>query len=361
MKIAVYAICKNEAKFVDRWMDSMSEADEITVLDTGSDDGTAEMLRKRGARVFEEKIIPWRFDVARNRSLDLVSLDADICVCTDLDEVLHPGWAELLRKAWKPGATLATYRYTWSFTPDGKEGVVFWYSKVHSRYGYRWKHPVHEVLEWIGEGPEGFTVTVEGMQLDHYPDAAKSRAQYLELLEMSVKEEPDDDRNMHYLGREYMFRRRWDDCIATLKKHLELPTASWLDERAASMRFIARSYAMKGNKKEAKIWYMRAITEAPYLREPYTDFASFLYSEREWEGVLYFTGAALAIKERPRSYICEAAAWGSLPDDLRSIAFYNTGRLKEALAAAESALNFEPNNVRIKDNAEFFRKELAKA
>ena len=342
-------------------MDSMSEADEITVLDTGSDDGTAEMLRKRGARVFEEKIIPWRFDVARNRSLDLVSPDADICVCTDLDEVLHPGWAELLRKAWKPGATLATYRYTWSFTPDGKEGVVFWYSKVHSRYGYRWKHPVHEVLEWIGEGPEGFTVTVEGMQLDHYPDAAKSRAQYLELLEMSVKEEPDDDRNMHYLGREYMFRRRWDDCIATLKKHLELPTATWLDERAASMRFIARSYAMKGNKKEAKIWYMRAITEAPYLREPYTDFASFLYSEREWEGVLYFTGAALAIKERPRSYICEAAAWSSLPDDLRSIAFYNTGRLKEALAAAESALNFEPNNVRIKDNAEFFRKELAKA
>ena len=37
------------------------------------------------------------------------------------------------------------------------------------------------------------------------------------------------------------------------------------------------------------------------------------------------------------------------------------GYSQEALAAAESALNFEPNNVRIKDNAEFFRKELAKA
>ena len=336
MKIAVYAICKNESKFVDRWMDSMSEADEITVLDTGSEDDTVEKLRARGARVFEEKIAPWRFDVARNRSLELVSPDVDVCVCTDLDEVLHAGWAELLRKAWKPGATLATYRYTWSFTPDGKEGVVFWYSKVHSRYGYRWKHPVHEVLEW------------------------KSRAQYLPLLEMSVKEEPSDDRNVHYLGREYMFRRRWDDCIVTLKKHLALPTATWRDERAASMRFIARSYAMKGDKAEAENWYMRAITEAPYLREPYTDFASFLYYSDDWDGVLYFTSRALAIKERPRSYICEAAAWGSLPDDLRSIAFYKTGRIKEALEAAERALTFEPNNDRIRENAEFFRKELGK-
>ena len=35
MKIVVYAICKNEEQFVDRWMDSMSEADEIVVLAAG--------------------------------------------------------------------------------------------------------------------------------------------------------------------------------------------------------------------------------------------------------------------------------------------------------------------------------------
>ena len=40
MKIVVYAICKNEEAFVERWMDSMAEADEIVVLDTGSTDGT---------------------------------------------------------------------------------------------------------------------------------------------------------------------------------------------------------------------------------------------------------------------------------------------------------------------------------
>lgn len=90
---------------------------------------------------------------------------------------------------------------------------------------------VHEVLKWVGEGVPGPTVTVEGMQLDHHPDPTKSRGQYLPLLELSVEEEPEDDRNTHYLGREYMYRGRWDDCIRTLEHHLSMPTATWKDER----------------------------------------------------------------------------------------------------------------------------------
>ena len=46
-RVCVYAICKNEGKFVERWMRSMAEADEIYVLDTGSTDGTPEQLRAR--------------------------------------------------------------------------------------------------------------------------------------------------------------------------------------------------------------------------------------------------------------------------------------------------------------------------
>ena len=41
-------ICKNEEKFVASWVESMKEADEIVVLDTGSTDNTVEELRKNG-------------------------------------------------------------------------------------------------------------------------------------------------------------------------------------------------------------------------------------------------------------------------------------------------------------------------
>ena len=68
-KICVYAISKNEEKFVDRWVKSMSEADQIYVLDTGSEDKTVDELKKRNVNVSHKKIEPWRFDVARNESL----------------------------------------------------------------------------------------------------------------------------------------------------------------------------------------------------------------------------------------------------------------------------------------------------
>ena len=165
----------------------MAEADQVVVLDTGSTDDTVEKLQRRGALVEEESITPWRFDRARNRSLELVPEDADICVCTDLDEVLQPGWRKKLEAAWKPGTTRASYRYTWSFRPDGSEGSVFWIEQIHSRHGYRWVHPVHEVLEWCVPGETEHRVYAEGVQLDHHPDPEKSRAQYLPLLELSVR------------------------------------------------------------------------------------------------------------------------------------------------------------------------------
>ena len=356
MKIVVYAIAKNESSFVDRWMDSMSEADQVVVLDTGSDDGTAERLQARGAQVTVERIAPWRFDQARNRSLELVPEDADVCVCTDLDEVFHPGWRSALEGVWTPETRQASYRYTWSFQPDGSEGVVFWQEKIHARRGFRWVHPVHEVLEWVEEGERGLLALAQGVQLDHHPDPKKSRGQYLPLLELSVAEDPEDDRNLHYLGREYLYYGRWDDCIRTLTQHLSLPSAVWRDERAASMRYIARAHARKGERDEARDWYLRAAAEAPHLREPWTDLAMLLYEDQEWDGVLYATACALKIRERPRTYICEAEAWGSLPHDLRCQAYYHTGRLPQALEEARLALAAAPSDPRLAGNAALLEK-----
>lgn len=359
MKIYVYAICKNESKFAARWMRSMGEADGIVVLDTGSEDDTVDILCREGAEVTREVIAPWRFDTARNRSLSLVPQDADICVCTDLDEVFHPGWRALLEQAWQPGTGRAAYRYTWDFLPDGSEGHVFWIEKIHARQGYRWVHPVHEVLEWTGEAAAEKRITVEGIQLDHHADPHKSRGQYLPLLELSVQEQPEDDRNVHYLGREYLFHGRWDDCIQTLRRHLQLPSAVWADERCASMRYIARAYAAKGEESEAERWYWRAMAEAPHLREPYVELAWRLYRREDWEGVLYLTGRALAIRERPRTYITESASWGSLPWDLRALALFSTHQLPGALAAAQQAHALAPQDGRIAENLRKIRAALA--
>ena len=347
-RICVYAICKNEEKFVERWLRSMREADGIYVTDTGSSDKTVALLQKGGAIVQQKTVSPWRFDTARNLSMDAVPEDYDICVCTDLDEVFHPGWRSALEKAWQPGTLRARYRYTWNFNPDGSEGVVFFADKIHARKGFRWVNPVHEVLRYDGGAYQ--TVTVPGIQLDHHADNTKSRAQYLPLLELAVQEDPQNDRNTHYLGREYLFRGEYQKAIDMLLRHLSLPAATWADERCASMRYIAKSYDAMNNAAEAERWFLRAEAEAPHLREPWTDAALFYYRQKNWHAMLFCCEKALTIKNRPDTYITEAASWGALPYDLSAIGYYYTGDQKRAAEAIEQALVLAPQDARLQKN-----------
>ena len=46
MKIAVYAISKNEEQFVERFCESARQADIILIADTGSTDNTVEKARE---------------------------------------------------------------------------------------------------------------------------------------------------------------------------------------------------------------------------------------------------------------------------------------------------------------------------
>lgn len=351
-KIVVYAISKNEEKFVDRWVDSMQEADEIYVLDTGSTDKTVSKLKKRKVNVKKKIIKPWRFDVARNESLKLVPSDADICVCTDLDEVLEKGWRKKLEEIWQDNITRLRYNYNWKLDENNKPIVNFYTDKIHIRDKYKWTHPVHEVLTYTN-GNEVFLTTDE-ITLNHYPDNTKSRSSYLPLLELSVKEDPEDDRNMHYLGREYMYYQKWDKCIDTLIKHLSLKTATWKDERCASMRFIARSYRNLNRIEEAKMWLDKAISEAPYLRDPYVEKAMLEYELENWNEVIKNCNTALKITTHTKCYINETFSFDNTIYDLLSIAYFYLDDIDNAIINIDKALKMEPDNERLLKNKEIF-------
>ena len=354
MKVCVYAISKNEEKFVERWYESMKEADEIYVLDTGSEDNTVKLLKEKGVNVSEEVISPWRFDVARNKSLDLVPEDTDICVCTDLDEVFNSGWRKILEDNYVKGSRV-NYTYNWHINDKGVADVTFLLNNIHPRENYFWCHPVHEVLT---SDKEENIITLKNIVLDHYPDSTKSRSSYLPLLELSVKEDPEDDRNMHYLGREYMYYGMWEECINTLKKHLNLKSAKWNLERAASMRFIARSYINLNNLVEAEFWYKLAIKESPNSREGYVELGMLYYSEKRWLDSIFYLLKSLTIKEKDLIYINEVFCWDSTIDDLLSINYYNIELYDLALFHINKALKYDKNNKRLLDNKKLIESKI---
>lgn len=355
MKVAVYTIALNEEHFIERWYESAKDADYLLIVDTGSQDNTLFTAQKFGIEIASITVKPWRFDNARNAALALLPDDIDYCIALDMDEVLVGDWRSELERMLGRGVTRPRYQYTWSWKDEEETIPSLQYGgdKIHSRFGYRWKHPVHEVLveDRISEVQDWTT-----FEIHHHPDMSKPRSQYFPLLELAVKEDPWDDRNAYYYARELFFNNQFQKAYQEFKRHLSLPTATWRPERASSMRYMAKCSVGKEREK----WLKQAVGECPERREPMVDLALYYYETQQWKDCLNFSKQALRISEKPMEYLCEEFAWGALPHDLVAISAYYLGDPKEALIYGKRALNLDPENQRLKDNVKLYEDAIIK-
>lgn len=349
MKIAVYTIAKNEEQFVQRWAESCKDADYRIILDTGSTDNTVSFAENAGVSVVAHKFDVWRFDHARNMSLSFVPEDADICIALDMDEVLVDGWRQQLELI-APTTTRPRYKYVWSWKDDGSEGLVYGGDKIHSRHGYVWKHPVHEVIK--ADGITEVQEWVSGLEIHHYPDHSKSRGQYFDLLKLAVEEDPGDDRNQFYLGREYYFHQQYDSAVNHFIKHLEL--SKWAPERAASCRYLSEC-----DVDNAELWVYRAFIEDSSRRENYLALAKLFYDKQDWFMCYQVAVDGLQIVNKPLDYLCSPEAWGYALYDYAAIAAYHLGYYLDAVDLGRKAVELEPNDSRLVDNLDWYSRGLA--
>lgn len=356
MKVAVYTIALNEEQFIEAWYESAKEADYLLIADTGSTDKTVELAKSLNINVATMSIKPWRFDTARNASLALIPSDIDYCIALDMDEVLLPGWRKELERALKEGTTRPRYQYTWNWkNPEETEpGLQYGGDKIHSRFGYKWKHPVHEVLTSYGDTLESQSWV--NLQIHHHADNSKPRSQYLPLLAQAVAEDLNDDRNAFYYARELFFYGRYEEATMEFERHLSLPKATWAPERAASMRYLAKC-TLDISKKFS--WLSKATLESPNRREPLIEMAQHLYQNESWDDCLKYASQALEIPDKPLDYLCEEFAWGELPYDLAAIAAYNLKKYDLALKYGETAVELAPKDDRLAANLAYYRAAVA--
>lgn len=376
-KICVYAICKNESQFVERWYESMKEADYVVVLDTGSTDDTVQKLREVGVdKVWVKTYDPWRFDTPRNDAMAMAPDDANILVSTDLDEVFEPGWADVLRSTWdKDHTDRAWYSYAWSHLDDGSPARVFGYDKIHTR-NFEWRFPVHETLE-IKEGAKHQTGTenidgedvpimkkiypgnihwinlMDTVRLHHFPDPEKSRSNYLPLLELRIEENPDDFASHQYLMHQYYYEGKYDDCIVLANKMLAKyrDTMSPL-EVANTMLFIGDSYSATGDIVDAMISYDNGIKEDPTYIDNYINAAELCTHPKVNmnDKAIRYIEAAFSRSERKNSWLEKDRSWSSAPYQILSVATFASGRLLESIAYSAIALSTDPENRTLIEN-----------
>jgi tetratricopeptide (TPR) repeat protein len=343
VKVAVYTIALNEEQNVEKYLSSVAEADVVVISDTGSTDGTIGAFRAGGATVHEISVNPFRWEVARNASLALVPSDVDVCLVLDLDDSLDEGWRDALETGWGD-ATIGRYKYVADQLPDGSDGTTYWGNRIHVRHGYRWVHPVYELLvaDRIEESTAWLDITMRSGR-----DQTKKR-NYIEGLLLSRAESPDDPMPSRFLCRYYWGRRMWPEAEAALRSDLELPACS---DRADSMRMLGDACAHRGRADEALQWWRRAVAEAPNSRQPWVSLAEALAGRTDWAGSYSAAMSALAIGAEQR-VLQPTWAWRERPHLLASAAALELGMLEESQRHAELAVALAPGDQRVMANLE---------
>lgn len=331
MKVAIYALAKNEAANVERWEASCREADVRIVTDTGSEDGTPELLESAGVMVARGSPVPWRWDDAHNLSLMHVPADVDVAIRLDLDEAMDPGWRHGLEADWKPETTKLRYWYWWS------DVVRFRCDRIHTRAGYRWQGATHEgLVRWSGDEVQ---TPSDSVVIRHHRQPDKVHKTDLTLLRQAVRENPTDARMQWYFARELDYA---DDasCVNAFAKYLSMPGGS-PNERAYARRVLARR-----DERGRSRHILGAILESPLEPEPHVHVAGLAWAKRDPVGTLYWARQALNCSSENRSHTSDPAAYGDVPADLAYCAAYELGLLDEAAMHAEEAARRNPSEPR---------------
>lgn len=171
MKLTVTVITYNEAAAVGGALESVSWADEIIVVDSGSTDDTVAIARRYTPHV---EVRPWSgYGAQKNHAASRASHDWILSI--DADERVTPALADEIRRLFERGPEAAGYRIRrvshylgrWIRSTD-------WYPDLHlrlyDRRRARWStRPVHESIEL-----DGRAATLRGELLHHpYRDVSE--------------------------------------------------------------------------------------------------------------------------------------------------------------------------------------------
>lgn len=349
LKIAVYALAKNEQKHAAAWAESCKEADYRVVTDTGSTDQTAEILKAAGVSVHFGNVMPWRWDEAHTLSLHHVPSDADVCVRLDLDERFKPGWRQAIEKAWKPGMTKLRYWYTWSMTEDGKPLKKFPSDRVHARSGMHWIGATHEGLVcWSGQESYGWS---DELEILHYRDSGKKHSTDMRLLEVATREMPHDARMQWYLARQMDYENH-ADTVAAFTKYLDMPGGSVV-ERGYACRVLARRIPDKAN-----YWYHKSIQEDPTGPDGYYALAKLAHQGKDHLAAYFWARQAVALGNRGMAHTSDNEAFGHIPADIAGVNAYLLGLHKDALHYTKIALERKPDDARLQQNLAQLEEQL---
>ncbi len=342
--VCLNMIVKNEEKVLPRLLRSIKDyVDYYVIVDTGSTDGTIELIKREmseygiDGEVHEREWV--NFGVNRQQALEL-ALQAgktDWVLFIDADEELgvsDPKFYERL-----------------------EPGVTYDLEKHHSNVRYAVPHLINvRETQWKWEGPvHNYLVNLGGSKqrrrledvwiIYHSGEGAKSHGvskeqKYLrdaELLEEDLKQHPDNARSQFYLGQSYKHAGHLEQAYEAYARRVGME--GWAEESFMAQLEMGRIAVQLGESEEVVLRNLLAAYELrPTRAEPLYELAHYFRKQKTYaKAYLFAKAGVLTPQPKDRLFVAQDVYDWRLLDEV-AVAAYWIGNYHDCKVACEEAL-----------------------
>lgn len=250
MKLSVSMIVRNESSCLAKCLETVKDADEIVIIDTGSTDDTIDIAKRYTDKVYSGEEYKWIDDFSHSRNQSLSKCTGDWVLVIDADEELEPNGITKIREVINTTDKDAVYLKLLSM---GNDDIVHDFIRLFKNNNkIKWQGRIHNYLNTT-DGEHSDIKIRYGYSEAHKQDPDRA----LRILLKEVIENPSVNREKFYLAREYRYRRNWRLAIKHYDYYLE--TAIWAPEMAEAHLQKGRCYYMLGEYDKAKDSVLQAI------------------------------------------------------------------------------------------------------
>ena len=344
MKLTVTLIVRNEEKNLARLLPQLTFADEIVVVDTGSDDMTEKVALRSRAKLFR---FVWKDDFAAARNYAIKQATGDFVMWLDADDVL-PASTQKKLMGWKNSQPKADFYYV-KYRMDGDFPFWFWRERiVRNCRKCRFRGFIHEAISPFGNA------AYLDCEVVHRPIGTHAERNLAIYRNAVAQGKRLGLRDKYYFARTLLDNGLYDEAVPLLKKFTSCVRADASDRREGYK--LLALHALKHNDTRLALSYLsRSVRLLPpngeiccLFGQIYFDFGNFTLAS-EWY--------RMAIASRDHRGFVNEYYNGFLPYVQLSVCLYRMGQFKEARKYHLAAKAIAPNHPTVAANDKYFKQK----
>lgn len=270
MEITLYAICKNEKKNIEKFVKNSSKFSHVVVVDTGSTDGTVELLKQHGIDVYEHPQSKKEFDFSVARNIALSYVTTDWALSLDFNEEIENFSPEGLQAVEKEFTAFKHLRVDNDSEGNSKQSPEA-HIRLHRTKNYRWINAVHEIPTFIPTDDYNHEMIVDTTIkiTKRINNSVSKELFYLNICEREHLKDPQSWYYVWFIFNHYFNVRNYRKALDYGYMFLDV-SKPYFDQFRV-LAFIKCSICLieENNFSKAANYAFHALSEAMNMGEPY--------------------------------------------------------------------------------------------